>query len=335
MRSVILSGLLWFMLSAPQTVFAESFLLQNVPSYYWTGGCAPTAAAMILGYWDLNGYENLFSATEVDSVKLTNNVKNHISSTLEPSLASYMETQNGGTYTSKIDDGLRAYTLNKGYNFASEYFNTNLDNPEDQITTYWDSLASVWTNFLFEIKQGPVLFNVDIDDNGEVDHSITAIGYEITQTNDWLYACYDTWNESESAIKWYQFKPISSQASGSPKSGTNGTIYGGIHSMLYVHPGSAVVGNSPVPEPTTVLLFSTGLAGLVGAHSRKRRQFFGIISIIQDNYNISVTTKAADSQKTASRFFSRAEMTIFTIFSPYQSPGTCTQLPLFLADQHR
>ena len=37
-------------------------LLENVPAYDWYHGCGPTAAASIIGYYDMQGYSNLFDA---------------------------------------------------------------------------------------------------------------------------------------------------------------------------------------------------------------------------------------------------------------------------------
>lgn len=35
-------------------------IIPGVPSYLWRHGCGPTAVAMVLGYWDLNGFPDLF-----------------------------------------------------------------------------------------------------------------------------------------------------------------------------------------------------------------------------------------------------------------------------------
>ena len=48
-------------LPAPQA-FGSVMLLSDVPSYSWYHGCGPTAAASVLGYWDLHGYTNMFTA---------------------------------------------------------------------------------------------------------------------------------------------------------------------------------------------------------------------------------------------------------------------------------
>lgn len=46
------------------TQFYDSQLvLRNVPDYLWNYGCTPTSAGMLMGYWDLRGYDNLVEGT--------------------------------------------------------------------------------------------------------------------------------------------------------------------------------------------------------------------------------------------------------------------------------
>ncbi|MDY6901512.1 MAG: hypothetical protein SWZ49_26055, partial [Cyanobacteriota bacterium] len=53
--------------------------LPSVPAYNWYNGCGPTAAASVLGYWDLFGFSNIFDADGND-VYLTSQVQDQISS---------------------------------------------------------------------------------------------------------------------------------------------------------------------------------------------------------------------------------------------------------------
>ena len=41
------------------SVPADVVTISDVPSYKWYHGCGPTAAGMIIGYWDAHGYDNL------------------------------------------------------------------------------------------------------------------------------------------------------------------------------------------------------------------------------------------------------------------------------------
>ena len=66
---------------APSLAHSTPLILDYVPSYSWYHGYTPTASANILGYWDLHGYDNLFSnASGWDEVRYTGNVKDEISS---------------------------------------------------------------------------------------------------------------------------------------------------------------------------------------------------------------------------------------------------------------
>src|SRR6056297_2913595 len=57
----------------------KAVLVKDVPAYSWHHGCSPTTTASLFGYWDINGYPNLFDAAE-DEIFLTANVRDQISS---------------------------------------------------------------------------------------------------------------------------------------------------------------------------------------------------------------------------------------------------------------
>jgi len=56
-RAYIL-GLLAALLVLPATGRADSTVLSGVPDYDWFYGCSPTAAGMLIGYYDRNGYDD-------------------------------------------------------------------------------------------------------------------------------------------------------------------------------------------------------------------------------------------------------------------------------------
>ena len=187
--------------------------LPGVPAYDWYHGCGPTAAGSIVGYYDLQGYSGLFDAEGWDSVKLTNNVKDHISSPThnakydshpdnaslpvpeKNSIASWFETsvnqQYGWSYLSRSDDAFQGYTAYRGYEC------------ETALKSYF---VMTWEDFTGEIDAGrPVMFLVDSDGNGGTDHFVSVLGYDDRGDGDLWYGFYNGWSESES-VTWKQYR---------------------------------------------------------------------------------------------------------------------------------
>lgn len=131
---------LLMLLAGVQCSWASSILLDNVPNYYQSTangtGCAPNTAAIILGYWDLHGYDRLFAPSGWENVRYTINVENHISSPQHRSyspklgkpytspspptaLTDFMQTSTGGltkgwTYIDHIGPGISQFTASRG-----------------------------------------------------------------------------------------------------------------------------------------------------------------------------------------------------------------------------
>ncbi len=205
----------------------------GVPAYRWRHGCAPTALAMLLGYWDLRGMIDLFpgsavvenetirqamaSADHYDEYSLpydatTNSIKEDLSEQPElahadDSLADYLHTswsadnlRYGWTSSARIIPALQAYTASRNPDYEVEYRDYYM------VTSYH---AFDWNILTDEIDHGrPMIFLVDTTADGFTDHFITVIGYRSEPTLQ--YASLDTWDNS---VHWHDFNKI---ASGTP-----------------------------------------------------------------------------------------------------------------------
>jgi hypothetical protein len=195
-----------------------STVLDDVPSYLWYHGCGPTAGGSLIGYWDQHGYEGLFDASGWSEVKLTYNVADQISSPAhnakydpnpddpslpvppDTSIADFMHTSEGTldmgwSYVSDMAPGLAGYADFRGADFDS--------------TTYSAISGFGWSDLVQSIDEGhPLLFTVDSDGNGGVDHFIPVFGYEDRGADGRFYGFNTTWQEAED-VAWEEFVPTS------------------------------------------------------------------------------------------------------------------------------
>lgn len=230
-------------------------VLSNVPAYNWYHGCGPTAAASIIGYYDLHGYDNLFPGSVWKVVSQTVNVQDQISSPAHnakydpdpddpnlpvppnTSIACWFQTSvnqaYGWSYQSRADDALEGYARYRGYSGA---------------TSHYESYgAFTWSDLVGEINAGrPMMFLVDSDGDGGTDHFVPVLGYEDRGASGQFYGCYTTWSEQET-VAWYQFRGMSTDYSW-------GVAYG-TYFMI--------------PEPSSIALLVTG--SIVGLLWRRRR----------------------------------------------------------------
>jgi hypothetical protein len=205
----------------------DQVLLSGVPAYIWHNGCGPTAAGMVIGYWDANGFGDLVHG---DSQSQTLHVDAMISSPgnyadycqpidsypdLMPdkselplgdehtndSIADLMKTSQsyhhnlwGWSRYSDMAPALEGYVA-----LAAPHYTVNAQNET------WGPFT--WETYVTEIDAGrPMVLLVDTDGNGYTDHFVTAIGYA-EQGNTRLYACRDTW---DTGVHWYEFAQMQS-----------------------------------------------------------------------------------------------------------------------------
>jgi hypothetical protein len=184
-RNLAIGNALPFIVVLTSVAFAGPIGIEGVPSYDWYHGCGPTAAASIFGYWDLNGYPNLFDASG-DAVYLENNVQDQISSPAhnnkyenyrddpavpdppDTSIADFFQTsENQGVGWSRPSDAVNAfegYAAYRGYDFQAVQ--------EVGSSVTWDDIVNA-------INAGqPMLFGVDTQGRGWVDHFVAVIAYD-------------------------------------------------------------------------------------------------------------------------------------------------------------
>ena len=239
----------------------DQITVSDVPSYIWYRGCGPTAAGMIIGYWDAHGYPNLITAgtgtnswtTNQQGVKDTIASPEHIydywdwgdgKDRVPPPafhdgncVADFMWASRGSilkdgeSYENLQYVGMVDYAKYCGYPYANGFY------------TYFGGL---WDIFVAEIDADrPMEFLVDKNGDNIGDHFVTAIGYDDTPAA-LQYACYDTYDNN---VHWYAFAGKAS-----------GQVYG-------IQSGSWF---DPIPEPATLVLLALGCAGLVAGRARKR-----------------------------------------------------------------
>ena len=203
--------------------------LADVPAYgVWWHGCSPTAAGMMMGYYDaFTGYEDLIvgdAGTQTDDVNdaiaspgniadyaLYDGVDDYSYFTPYPdmseidpagahtddSIADFMHTSrsadgltHGGSWLTMIGLGVEEYVVYRlpGHTASST-------------DVVWGALDM--SSYSAEIKAGrPVLLGVDSDGDGQADHSITGVGYDLINQQ---YAYYNTWDTD---LHWADFQGV-------------------------------------------------------------------------------------------------------------------------------
>ncbi|MEA1894690.1 MAG: C39 family peptidase [Euryarchaeota archaeon] len=152
--------------------------ISDVPAYLWRCGCAPTAAGMVLGYWDSHGYPNFPGET-----------------TLIDELAVAMHTgvpprSPGGTYNSDVAPGIEEVCDNHGYSdFDAQLKSISWNRVKEEVD------AS--RPFVLHMQQGGTGSG---HSQPYGDHSVTGLGYS-DYDEDYVFI-HDTWDEHTHTIAY-------------------------------------------------------------------------------------------------------------------------------------
>ena len=211
-------------------------LIADVPGYGWRHGCGPTAAGMVIGYWDGQGAASLipgdasYQTYAVNQAIATGNGSNthysdyslpldYMPGPIQPDksetggahasdcLADFMNTSwsarnnyYGWSWFSDVDDSLRDYTDWANTTYGTSYTCISWNQSWGDFT---------WAKFMAEIDADrPMVFLVDTDGDRSTDHFVTAIGYRDVMGYP-EYACLDTWSPAGS-VRWERFRGLAS-----------------------------------------------------------------------------------------------------------------------------
>ncbi len=199
----------------------------NVPSYEWYFGCGPTAMASVMGFWDLNGYGNLFDASGWDEVGTMQYVKDHAASpewiasyatlsstdTVQPgyfdnSLAGFAGSGKGNTYhhtgtpRGGAANALEDYPEFRGYG--------GWEVQDEQL--FGADVKALWETLNSEIQAGRVAMAY-LATGSDPNHYVPIFG--TAKSGDKLYyAHYNhssthsvVWGETEDAL-WHEFSDL-------------------------------------------------------------------------------------------------------------------------------
>jgi len=207
-------------------------VIPGVPPYIWHHGCGPTAAGMVIGYWDLNGPDSLVAGdastqtSEVNAMIADDNDNNACGASYSDHYRDYScpldywpslqtdRSETGGTHTDNcVADFMltsrSVYGNYYGWSWFSDvpisilqYISMVEPNVMPEVTnTYFTTFS--WEEYKEEIDNNrPMVLLVDTDGDGSTDHFVTAIGYDDATSE---YGIYDTW---DSNIHWYQWREI-------------------------------------------------------------------------------------------------------------------------------
>ena len=205
------------------SLLGESHMISGVPVYTWYHGCGPTAAGMVLGYWDAIGFGDLVKGPQgnetfqSDEVNATIASQGHIDDYVYPLdgwvngewlgiLPDNSSIPNSDPHPDDcVADFMHTSRSADGLVWGQSYANM-VDEALVEYTTWasdGDYVASVeslqmgsltWEILQYEVNAArPMIFVIDWNGDAETDHLVTVFGY-CEVGNAQLYAFYSTWD---------------------------------------------------------------------------------------------------------------------------------------------
>ena len=219
--------LLACVVTAASFSWAELHVLNDVPSYIWHHGCGPTAAGMIMGYWDGLGFDDLIPGSNdwdgnrqaiQNMIASPGHVRDYVpapdrtATAQDPyhqddCLADFIGTSRdplayGSSYESLQHVGMKAYAAFRGY---------------ESVTGGHVYFGGLWNRMVAEIDSGrPLELFADSNADGRADHFVTAIGYD----DDVAGRRYAAYNTHDHLVHWYRFSPPTRGLAYGVRSGT-------------------------------------------------------------------------------------------------------------------
>ena len=252
-------------------------ILDGVPPYERRRGCAPTCAAMIMAYWDQNGYPMLWDEKPPPN-NVPSNDSDPVNVTIER-IGDLMRTEEelpGDTPNHKIAKGMEKYARQRERSYKA--FDADM-----VLTTDWPfsgtpRLRALTLDYVkTEIDAGrPMLLGMEL--RGPGGHAVVAYGYQDNAgtQDDWI-AVRDTGEtginsdgyrgieaKMEDGVEWWRWVTDASE---------DYYIYFGVN--LVPGPESPLawgfggdMGGTPIPEPLALSLLALGGMSLI----RRRRK---------------------------------------------------------------